>query len=442
MKSKDYANKALALFIKLNDARGISEVYSILIEIYNGIKDYRSSLEYSFMAYKNDLEHNFINLIPADLNNISTQYSLLNKPDSTLYYIRKAIYYNKKIDNQKALAINYRNLSKYFLNSDINRLDSAYYFGEKAYEINNKLGVKKDLPDIFLLKGDIAMAKKDTGAAIAFYRKVIDTTIFKKNLDLQAKINATEKLYNIKLSQKQYIAAIDYLKQNHILKDSFNSRYLVNLSSFFQLEKEKDLYKNNSVLLKEEALFNLYRKRFFILLAILLFALTLYIRACYRRKIKKDKKEKKFIEKKLEFKNREMTINAISQIKINKILKEISRDLKEMSNDVRSSKLKLKINKIIKTINKCTNETIMDEFALRYMEVNPDFKSNLLKQFPGLSPSEFKVCMFLKLNLSTKEISELMGVHPRTINNYRSKLRKKFGLPSNISLFSFLSKIE
>jgi DNA-binding CsgD family transcriptional regulator len=63
-------------------------------------------------------------------------------------------------------------------------------------------------------------------------------------------------------------------------------------------------------------------------------------------------------------------------------------------------------------------------------------------KYPDLTQSELKLCAFLRLNMSTKEISELTGQRILTIDHARYRLRKKLGISnSEINLVTFLSQI-
>jgi len=74
--------------------------------------------------------------------------------------------------------------------------------------------------------------------------------------------------------------------------------------------------------------------------------------------------------------------------------------------------------------------------------VHKDFYDALLRRFPELTPSELKLCAFLKLNMTTKEISELTGQRLNTLENARYRLRQKLGITnSEANLVTFLAQI-
>ncbi len=86
------------------------------------------------------------------------------------------------------------------------------------------------------------------------------------------------------------------------------------------------------------------------------------------------------------------------------------------------------------------NESIK-EFETLFEQINQSFFQKLINQFPQLSPAEIKLCGFLKLNLTTKDIATLSNRSSQTINNSRSSIRKKIKLENDDSLVLFLSKL-
>lgn len=97
------------------------------------------------------------------------------------------------------------------------------------------------------------------------------------------------------------------------------------------------------------------------------------------------------------------------------------------------------INKKIRNIlsNK-TFDGVNEAFNQRISEVNEDLFKQLLGQYPELTPTELKLCAYLRLGLSTKEIAQLLNKSVRTIESTRTDIRKKLKLSPEINLVNHL----
>ncbi len=78
-----------------------------------------------------------------------------------------------------------------------------------------------------------------------------------------------------------------------------------------------------------------------------------------------------------------------------------------------------------KRVQKIYDIKSWNEFEIRFKEVHEDFYQKLSSRYPELSPGDIRLCSFLKLNLSTKEISEITGQSISAIEKARYRLRKK-----------------
>ena len=82
------------------------------------------------------------------------------------------------------------------------------------------------------------------------------------------------------------------------------------------------------------------------------------------------------------------------------------------------------------------------QFEVNFKELHNDFFENLLRQYPRLTPKDLKLCAYLKMNLSTKEIAPLMAITVRGVEIHRYRLRKKLGIDSSQNLSNFLIKFK
>ncbi|MCK9270972.1 MAG: PAS domain S-box protein [Bacteroidales bacterium] len=104
--------------------------------------------------------------------------------------------------------------------------------------------------------------------------------------------------------------------------------------------------------------------------------------------------------------------------------------------------LKDGIDKIIKGMSECGKEKkeVWKEFETTFGSINSSFYDNVNKAFPFLSNNERRLVAFLKMNLSTREISGITHQTIRSIEMARSRLRKKLNIDRQTSLSAFFSQ--
>ncbi|WP_460218634.1 LuxR family transcriptional regulator [Psychroserpens sp. MEBiC05023] len=134
-------------------------------------------------------------------------------------------------------------------------------------------------------------------------------------------------------------------------------------------------------------------------------------------------------------KNRELAISTMSLIKKNEFLNNIKEELNSTN---RSDDLK----SVIKIIDKNLNNT--DDwkfFQEAFNNADKDFLKKVKAKHPKLTPNDLKLCAYLRLNLSSKEIAPLLNISSRSVEVKRYRLRKKMELPHESSLTNYILEI-
>ncbi|RKS98192.1 hypothetical protein BCF58_2332 [Chryseobacterium defluvii] len=80
---------------------------------------------------------------------------------------------------------------------------------------------------------------------------------------------------------------------------------------------------------------------------------------------------------------------------------------------------------------------LLNKFRLAY----PDFFEKISAIQPNLKNSELLFCIYLKLNLTTKEIATYTYVTPKAIQNRKNRLRKKLNIPSEIDIYKWFNDL-
>jgi DNA-binding CsgD family transcriptional regulator len=148
------------------------------------------------------------------------------------------------------------------------------------------------------------------------------------------------------------------------------------------------------------------------------------------------------LEDELLYYTKELTNYTRGIINKNDILKSIKLDMKQMVLSRDLEKRNKKLNSIITQINQnINNEKDWIVFESNFNKINENFFKDLKLRWPSLSPTDLKLCAFLKLNKSSKEIASLLNISYRGVETERYRLRQKMNLQRDENLISILSEI-
>ena len=101
------------------------------------------------------------------------------------------------------------------------------------------------------------------------------------------------------------------------------------------------------------------------------------------------------------------------------------------------------IRKISSLIESNLNtEKDWEVFEFYFNEIHRNFFKSLKSEFPNLTPTELKLCAYIRLNKSSKEISSLMNISLRGVETGRYRLRKKLNLTRDESFLDVFLRIE
>lgn len=146
--------------------------------------------------------------------------------------------------------------------------------------------------------------------------------------------------------------------------------------------------------------------------------------------------EKERLEDEIMIKRKELANTTMLASKKNEVLMDIQGELnkerEKFSNQYRLKHIMNKINKAIK------NKDEWQVFETNFREVHADFFKDLLARYPKLSNKDLKLCAYLQMNLTSKEIAPMMGISVRGVEVHRYRLRKKLDLENSENLTNWL----
>jgi ligand-binding sensor domain-containing protein/DNA-binding CsgD family transcriptional regulator len=173
-------------------------------------------------------------------------------------------------------------------------------------------------------------------------------------------------------------------------------------------------------------------------------------RLTYLHELELGKSEKEIVklrneklEAEIAFKNTELASTAMHLVQKGELLgnikEEMSRIKKNANGHAAPDEFK-KIMRILSEENKMDKD--WEQFAQHFDHVHSDFLSNIKNRYPTLSPHELKLCAYLRMNLSSKEIAQLESISVRGVEIGRYRLRKKLRISTEMNLFDFLLNIS
>ncbi len=140
--------------------------------------------------------------------------------------------------------------------------------------------------------------------------------------------------------------------------------------------------------------------------------------------------------------DKELANQTMSIIQKNKFLTRLSDEMQRVQNSTEDSTVKTKMvlikNRIKKEID---NQQQQQLFETYFEDVHNEFFKRLREKHPRLSPGDLKLCAYIRMNISTKEIATLLNISYRGVEISRYRLRKKLELSRDINLATYLSNI-
>jgi len=453
--------EALLLFEKADEKEGIARVYNIVGVNKSEQGQYDSAIVYFNKAIELNLEtgnqqgiiHNkanlaftyydmgkigeakaiYADLIPqliqtGDSINLSVVYyhfSLFSQeasqPDSTLFFLRKALSISEKLADTSLLTTLYGKIGQILLNR--NQTDSATYLLTKSVNMAKAIDDYITQRQALKLLLAIDTLKGDYKKAVQHYDQILimNDSVYQKRI--RNSFTTSELRYENQkkdnLIQVQKIKLSTSNRQKRLLVYLFSTSILLSFLLIFLIVTLKKNNKKKHELLAEK-------------LRIKNLQLENALKTEEINNLKLDNTQKE-----LKIKEKELVSNALAITQKNEILGLIQDKI----NEARKSEGILTIdglNGIVSAIKVQLMDN--DPFNEKFNQLHHGFFENLKNAHPDLSKTEIKFCAYLKLNLSSNQISQITNVTTEAIRKTRYRIRKKLNLEQEESLEEYISR--
>lgn len=380
--------------------------------------------------------------VAKTLNNIGTFYLSNEQPDSALVYFTRSLQLAQKFPGPELKTYLYTNLGICFTRTgDFPRAES---YLEKAQKLAGNAADRKTKAWIFNSLSKLYLQQKQPDSALAYAKKASHLLedvkySFENN-------NAVDNLYKAYLLKGEYKNAAAFFELHDAIRDSLNIEMKAMNVEKLKLEQQ---YKENEALrlLKESKDSLRYYLIGFGLVTLMLVLGLLLLR--YKSKLTHAKLEKDLYESRqkeldahLELRNKELMTHSMMEIQRGEILEQILDELKQLKLQSPKKEMQQNIDMIISQLSKNNSSDIWEEFELRYGQVYESFYNILNEKHPELTYRDKRLCALLKLNLTTKEIARITGQSVKSLENARTRLRKKLQLTNtNQDLITYLANL-
>jgi tetratricopeptide (TPR) repeat protein len=422
--------KALKLFKEFGETYYSAVIYNNMGILENELENYKQALIYYEEAEKLfRLNGKNTMFLTAMMNRIGI-LTVLNEPDKALQLHKEAIGLAQKFGEKLTEAKLWSNLGIVY--ADLKKDEKAITSYLRALTLYKNLNME-DIT-LFLSIGDYYfLRKKELDSALYYYNKTIKVAEAQQDLNnLSKAYDSRHDLYKQKGEYKKALADYEvYAKLNDNLFNKEKSKQIEELRAGYDTEKKEQQIKIQKqeieVLTIKEKVSNMQR----LLLAFSLLIALIGLYAIYQRN-KRNKLAKEKAEIDLEYKTKELTTHALHLAKKNEVLNDIKKKAKTFKTDAGSD---AGYQTLIQTIDfDIQDDNSWSNFSTYFEEVHKDFNTKAQQQFPNITSKDLRLMALIKMNLSSKEIANILNISGNGIKKARQRLRKKMELELTDSL--------
>ena len=145
------------------------------------------------------------------------------------------------------------------------------------------------------------------------------------------------------------------------------------------------------------------------------------------------------LETEILFKNKELAMSTMHLLQKNQTLTAIRSEVEKNLSKIKDPNAKKEVKKIISLLR--SDDRLEDDwsnFSVHFDQAHHNFLKRMKAKYPQLTPKDQKLCAYLRMNLTTKEIAPLLNISVRGVEIARYRLRKKIALEKERNLNDFM----
>lgn len=422
---------ALTFFEEKKDTLRQADALMQIGALERHLENLESSITHSKKAYAIYKKYDDKQYLCYAANGIGNAYLNLGTAEEAFKYFEEALELSREIANKEIEGNSLANLG--MAQSAMGHTNRAIDYFLKGLAIHKELGYKKvisndlnGLAEVQIKGGDLKVALDNLSQSISMAKEIGAKDNLSKALDLRYAVYKSLGNLEDALADHEMFKAV-----NDTLYNTTKSQQIEELRTIYETEKKEQqiaLQKKEITVLEQQASISTLQK-FLMGIGLLLSLIGFY---AIRQRMKRNKIEKEKLAAELEFKKKELTTHALNLARKNETLENLkvkAQELKEKENTGTG------YNQLIRSINfDLQNDNNWENFSRYFEEVHKDFNRNVKTKYPEVSSNELRLLALLKMNLSSKEIANILIISPEGIKKARYRLRKKLNLTTEDSL--------
>lgn len=449
----DYFQKALTIAEKLKLRRLELQANNNLGAVYKNLQKYDKALECYNRALEINKELDLKDELYYIYGNLGILYAAKGDKEMAESYFLRVLQLARKNKDEVVEALSLVSLGDFYM--DVKNYRQAMVYYQQAYQKNDVVNAKYNGPKSYYLAnvyaglGSAHFYLNNNTLAIEYLTKGYE--IARETGLISIIANCASKLSMAYQNLNKLNEALKYARIHEEMKDSIQNMDVIRKITERDMQNKFDKVMAEKEF--EQALKDAAQKRKTVyymmiiggsILGLVIFLLLFLLQKNKMKRVRLESEklqlEKENLRFDLDYKNKELTTNVMYLLKKNELIHLVTDKLKKARLSFKVENRAL-IEEVIKDLDAASKGDIWKEFELRFNEVHSDFYKKLNEMFPNLSPNELKLCAFLRLNMSSKDIAAITFLSVNSINIARHRLRKKLNIDQDENLITFLLSI-
>lgn len=430
-------------YLRLKDTLNMAGIEENTGVIHYHQKNFRKALQAFFLASALYEKAKYTDEARKLLNNIGLTYLKLALYDSASYFLERGLAYARTGNNLETEMRILNNLGLLHMEKENFPLSIDCF--QESIRLSQEIANPYQEANGLLNLAQVFLKQNAYDTAFVYLNKA--GVMIGKQGDKLLLRDLHKYFYELHYQKNEFKKALDFYQKYKGIQDSVLGDEIQNRIAFLNVRFETAKNEAENIRLKSELdLKKITQQRLIVSLVVFgLLLLSLGIAFYFFRKYQHTKQtfmkqEAQMLKERLEHSQREIAAKALrlaSQNEMRIKLIDTSREMYQHLDETGKESMKVMVRNLKRNID----QGAWQEFETRFEQVHEAFFVQLNSRFPDLTPNDRRLCAFLKVNMSTKDIALLTNRSPRSIESARYRLKKKFGLQQDEDILSFLQKI-